>query len=84
MAWTVVLSRRAEKSLPNLPEQIRAWALGLVAALHNGPNVQGAEKLTGPGKRFKVRKGDYRLTFEVKDGRIEVARIGHRKDVYRE
>ncbi|GIU80906.1 MAG: hypothetical protein KatS3mg005_4144 [Bryobacteraceae bacterium] len=56
----------------------------MIAALHGGPNVAGAEKLQGAGKRFRVRKGDYRLTFEVKESRIEVARIGHRKDVYRD
>lgn len=84
MAWTVVLSRRAEKNLSRLPAEIREWALKLIAALHQGPNIAGAEKLQGAGKRFRVRKGDYRLTFEVKESRIEVARIGHRKDVYRD
>jgi mRNA-degrading endonuclease RelE of RelBE toxin-antitoxin system len=37
-----------------------------------------------PGKLFRVRKGDYRLTFEVRADEIRVIRIGHRRDVYRD
>ena len=84
MAWVVVLSRNAEKSLRNLPGDVQRWAVKIIAALHHGPRISGAEKLQAPGKLFRVRKGDYRLTFAVEDGEIRVIRIGHRRDVYRD
>jgi mRNA interferase RelE/StbE len=84
MAWTVVLSRSAEKSLRKLPADIQRWAVKIIAELHGGPRISGAEKLEVPGKLFRVRKGDYRLTFEVRADEIRVIRIGHRRDVYRD
>ena len=32
---------------------------------------------------YRFRIGDYRVIFEVKDGVVEILKIGNRKDIYR-
>jgi mRNA interferase RelE/StbE len=45
---------------------------------------QAAQKLAA-GEGYRIRVGDYRIVFRIDDGAQEVlvARIKHRRDVYR-
>lgn len=86
MAWTVDVSRSACQSFPRLPRHVQDWAAKLIADLHDSPRIPGAEKLSAKGKRYKVRKGEFRLVYEVRDSdrTVLVPLIGDRKDVYRD
>lgn len=43
-----------------------------------------AKKLTEPEiGDYRFRIGDYRAIFSINDNRVEVLRIGHRKEIYR-
>ena len=57
-------------------------AVGLLAAT---PFPQGCRKLQGSSNTYRIRVGDYRVIYEVSEGRllIEIVRVRHRKDVYR-
>jgi len=47
-------------------------------------NMTGDVKhLTNTEPEYRLRVGDYRVLFEVKDEVIVVYRIKHRKDIYR-
>jgi mRNA interferase RelE/StbE len=61
-------------------DRVRAAIDGLAT----DPRPQGAAKLAGRGD-FRVRVGDYRIVFAVDDGAsvVIVARIAHRREVYR-
>ena len=86
MAWTVDVSRSVRQSFPRLPRHVQDWAAKVIANLHDSPRIPGAEKLTAKGKRFKVRKGEFRLVYEVRDSdqTVLVQLIGDRKDIYRD
>ena len=53
-------------------------------ALSNEPRPEGAVKLAGRDD-YRVRVGDYRIVYAIvdSDDLIIVARIAHRRDVYR-
>jgi len=57
-----------------------------VEALVGDPFPTGCVKLSGSDHVFRIRVGDYRILYEVFEGLllIEVIRVGHRKDVYRD
>jgi mRNA interferase RelE/StbE len=36
-----------------------------------------------PPGRYRLRVGDYRVIYLLREGRLEVVAVGHRRDVYR-
>ncbi len=54
-------------------------------ALAANPRPKGVKKLTGLDNLYRIRAGDYRIVYQIRDDRliVLVVRIGHRKDVYR-
>lgn len=81
--YQVVIEKQAQKQLAkiSLPDYTK-----IVAALKElaaDPRPHGYKKLKGrPG--YRVRIGDYRVIYQVKDNILTVfiLIIGHRKDVY--
>jgi mRNA interferase RelE/StbE len=71
------------RSLPR-PEVVRVVAA--VAELASEPLPHGSQKLSGSERTYRIRVGDYRVVYEVfSNSRIvEIQRVRHRKDVYRE
>ena len=50
----------------------------------SNPSVR-FQKLTGAAHTYRIRVGDYRVVYEVlvESKIVEIARVRHRKDVYR-
>jgi len=74
------------KDLRSLPRHEVARIVSAVADLANTPQPHGAQKLSGSERTYRIRVGDYRVVYEVfAESRIvEIQRVRHRKDVYRE
>lgn len=77
----VTLSRTAIKALRHMPAQD---AKALLAKLdHWAQTGQGdVRALTGEPGLFRLRHGDWRAVFELREGVI-VLLIAHRREVYR-
>jgi len=77
----VTLSRTAAKALRRLPPQD---AKALLAKLdHWARTGQGdVRPLTGEPGLFRLRHGDWRAIFELREG-VLVLLIAHRREVYR-
>ncbi|MEQ1858652.1 MAG: type II toxin-antitoxin system RelE/ParE family toxin [Chthoniobacteraceae bacterium] len=75
-----------KKDLRSLPRQEVARVVSAVGELAANPLPHGSQKLSGSERTYRVRVGDYRVIYEVlADSRIvEIQRVKHRKDVYRE
>lgn len=43
----------------------------------------GVKPLSGLPGRYRVRQGDWRAVYTIKDGHVIVALVGNRKEVYR-
>lgn len=89
MAWTIILSEAARKSLRKLDRQVAARILSFLedrlAALEDPRSI--GEALVGPrlGDHWKYRVGDHRIIATIRDRTVTiiVVRIGHRSDIYR-
>lgn len=72
MAWTVTLVPAARKSL----KAIRDTRLGrIVRALHGleeEPRPSGAKRLVGLGGTLRIRVGDWRILYEVREQEVVV------------
>lgn len=85
MSYTVRFEGRTAKVLDRLPGDMQGRILRKLEALEADPRPHGAEKLTGPEDLYRVRAGDWRIVYAIRDRELVVivVRIGHRGDVYR-
>jgi mRNA interferase RelE/StbE len=72
--------RQLRKLDPPVARRIKAATDGLCA----DPRPHGARALTGRPGWLRIRVGDYRIIYEVRDGELLllVIQIGHRSEVY--
>jgi len=82
----VCLSRRAEKFLAKLTDAALYRRLrAAVDALEEEARPAGCVKLGGLPDLYRVRVGDYRIIYQVKETELVVLvlSIGHRREMYR-
>ena len=84
MAFTVHITRTAQKSLAKIDTKVRTAIVQTIRDLGDQPYPNGSKKLTGRAA-WRVRVGDYRVIYETyKDDLIVlVVAIGHRSDIYK-
>ncbi len=84
-SYQVEVSRRAVKVIATLPKKEQQRVRAAIDLLANDPRPPGGAALAGHAHAYRVRVGDYRIVYDVFDDRlvIQVVRVGHRKDIYR-
>ena len=85
MTYAIEVLPAAERDLRKVHPEIRARIRGAVLKLAVDPRPPGARALKDRPGYLRVRVGDYRITYTVKDDvlLVTVVRLGHRRDVYR-
>lgn len=85
MAYHIEVTTAALRDLRALTPAILRRVDTRILALAEQPRPPGAEKLTDAGELYRVRVGEYRIVYAVDDRRqvVTVARVRHRRDVYR-
>jgi mRNA interferase RelE/StbE len=81
--YTVLILPSAQKQLNKLPNAIATRIEDKMMELEQDPRPPGCKKLKGRDA-YRIRIGDYRVIYEIHDGRlvVTVITIGHRRDVY--
>jgi len=85
-AYEVRLTRSAEKEFRQLQPRIQRQITERLLELEAQPRPHDSRRLKGTGRLdYRIDSGEYRVLYAIDDMRrlIEVWRIGHRKDVYR-
>lgn len=84
MSYSLLILRRAEKQLADLPTKAYERVRDSILALAGEQRPRGARKLVGR-EGWRIRIGRYRVVYEIDDESrvVTVLDIGHRKDVYR-
>ena len=85
MTYRIELRPAAFRDLSKLDTPWRQKIAQKVDGLAANPRPSGVEKLKGQDNRYRLRLGDYRIIYEVRDQvlLVLVIRIGHRREVYR-
>ncbi len=77
----------AKRELARFSVAVRRRVGRAVDALATDPRPSGSKQLAGmPAERiWRIRVGDYRILYEIRDSRLVVLviPIGHRREVYR-
>jgi len=85
MSYTIRMESRVRKTLDRLPADLYGRIMRKLEALQENPRPFGVEKLAGPEDLYRVRVGDWRIVYAIRDRELVVivVRIGHRREVYR-
>jgi mRNA interferase RelE/StbE len=70
--WEILLHRRVEKVLRRLPNNIVPRIDRAIQALSTDPRPTGCKKLAGHDNLYRVRVGDWRISYAVEDDRLIV------------
>lgn len=83
--YRVELKPTAERDLAALQHKDRVRVAKKIDALAKNPRPSGVEKLRGENDLWRVRVGNYRIIYTIRDDLILVlvVRIGNRREVYR-
>ena len=81
--YTAVLSKKAQKQLDVLSDNIAEPIFEDIADLEENPRPQGYIKLKGRDG-YRIRVGNYRIIYDFYDNEliVDVVTLGHRKDIY--
>jgi mRNA interferase RelE/StbE len=81
--YEILITPTAKKQLERLPTSTTDKLIAAIHTLSKNPRPIGYKKLKG---RFgyRIRKGDYRIIYEIFDGRliVNIIAVAHRRDVY--
>ena len=83
--YEVQLVATARRELLKLPARIRVRVADAIRALGADPRPPGCKKLAGNAAYYRIRVGEYRIPYDVRDREVLVLviKIGHRREVYR-
>jgi len=82
--YKVVLSKKAEKQLDNIPNPYYQSIKKHLKELENNPRPYGYRKLVGYSDLYRIKANNYRIIYSIYDNilKVEVIIIDHRKQIY--
>lgn len=82
-SYKLVFKKSVAKDLRSIPNHDVKRILSRIEALADNPRADDCNKLSGQ-ERYRVRQGDYRIVYEIHDGKLVVLviAVGHRSKVY--
>lgn len=83
--YEITFARSARRELEALEARLvtRVWAH--IQGLADQPRPPGCRKLQGDEALWRIRVGDYRVLYEIKDDTrvVDIVAVRHRRDAYR-
>ncbi|MHB8340021.1 MAG: type II toxin-antitoxin system RelE family toxin [Mycobacteriales bacterium] len=84
MTHRVTVAPSAARQLRKLEPDVRRRIQAALELLAEHPRPPSATQLVGGSGEWRVRTGNYRIVYEIKDNELVVLvlRMGHRRDIY--
>jgi mRNA interferase RelE/StbE len=85
LSYSVEILPSAERELGRLPVKDRKRVDRHILALAAEPRPKGNKTLKGQKGLYRLRVGNYRVVYQVRDDvfTVLIVKVGHRRDVYR-
>ncbi len=83
--YRIEFNSRAARAFRNLAPDVQRRLDPAIRALAENPRPPGCVKLSGEDSLWRIRMGDYRVLYQVRDAAllVLVVRVGHRREIYR-
>ena len=84
MVYRVLVEDGAARAIKKLPKAVQRQVVPKLEALAFNPRPPGCQKLKGAEDLYRVRSGDYRIVYRVRDGvlLVLVVSVSDRGQVY--
>jgi mRNA interferase RelE/StbE len=85
VSYAVRVSPAAARQIRKLDPPIRRKMQAVIELLADNPRPPAATQLVCGQGEWRVRVGDYRIVYEIRDAELVVLvlRLGHRREIYR-
>jgi mRNA interferase RelE/StbE len=85
VTYAIEFRPAALRDLKTLSVDLRKRIGRKIDSLAGNPRPPGVEKLSGREDSYRVRVGDYRIIYEIRDQvlLVIIVEVGHRREVYR-
>ena len=85
MPYRIAVAAEVVDTLRSLPKKVQRQIARRIDALAEDPRPAGCKKLGGAENFYRLRSGDYRILYRVREKALVVLvlRIGHRREIYR-
>jgi len=85
--YSIEFVKSARKEFERLPAKMRVRTVEALKLLAENPysELLKVKKMRNSDKLFRIRLGDYRILYEIKNENLVVLviKVGHRREVYR-
>jgi len=84
VTYQIEFAPHAYRQFKKLERDTQLVILSRIEALGQNPRPSGVKKLASVQNLYRIRVGDYRVVYEIRDRAliIVVVKVGHRRDVY--
>ena len=85
MTYAIYYRASVKREMRHLDGDIVRRVDAAILALSDNPRPPGCVKLSGLADLWRIRVGDYRVVYEIRDRQLIVLIVGvaHRREVYR-
>jgi mRNA interferase RelE/StbE len=85
MRYTIDIKPVAKRFIKKLPEDLQTRIITALKKLETNPRLPGVIKLHGFENRYRLRVGNYRVIYEIRDAvlLVLVVEVVHRGGAYR-
>ena len=83
--YQVKVAEEAAKFIRKQDKRIQRQIINSIRELAQNPRPQGCKKLQGYKELYRIRSGNYRIVYTIREKKllVLVVRVAHRKDIYR-
>ena len=84
MTYRVEFSPLARRQIKKLSREAQKRIIERIEELAANPRPVGVKKLVGEESLYRVRVGDYRTLYQIRDRELIVliVKVGHRREIY--
>ena len=86
MNYQVIIPKPVQQQLDNLPDNVYDRVMKQIISLKENPRPHGCIKLRGYDNEYRIRIGDYRVSYEINDQQLIIILLHckHRKNAYKD
>ncbi len=84
-SYKVEIDSHAQRAFRKFPGDVQNRLTRVILTLEHAPRPVGCKAVVGRLGHWRIRVGDYRMIYTVRDDVLVVlvVEVGHRRDVYR-
>jgi mRNA interferase RelE/StbE len=84
VTYRVEFAPLARRQMKKLPREIQMRIIARVEELASNPRPAGVKKLVSEDNLYRVRVGEYRAVYQIRDRELVVliVKVGHRREVH--